>query len=265
MPHKSPKICNTEECRELTYTTYCDKCRKDNHREYKEQRVDKKEQAFYSSLSWINLRNRKKRKNPLCEVCLEEGRLTPVEIVHHLTEVKDDWSQRLSIDNLQSVCKAHHHKIHFSVDGKKYTKLKKVREPMKDSKVTIVNGASGSGKTTYVQDHIEHGDLVIDIDYLWMAVTMLDMYDKPQHLTDIVLAMRNEACRVLQSKMDKGIRAWIITTAKDVDELKRMFNAEVITLDTGRDKCIERILSDTRRVGSTDKHIGLVNQWYGTE
>ncbi|USL27149.1 HNH endonuclease [Priestia megaterium] len=43
-------------------------------------------------------------------MCLEEGRLTPVEIVHHLIEVKEDWSKRLSIDNLQSVCKAHHHK-----------------------------------------------------------------------------------------------------------------------------------------------------------
>lgn len=28
MPKKSPKICNTEECRQLAYDTYCDKCRK---------------------------------------------------------------------------------------------------------------------------------------------------------------------------------------------------------------------------------------------
>ena len=46
-----------------------------------------------------------------------------------------------------------------------------------------------------------------------MAVTVVDMYDKPQHLTDIVLAMRNEACKsVCRVKMDKDIRAWIITT-----------------------------------------------------
>ncbi|MFE4038248.1 MULTISPECIES: HNH endonuclease [Priestia] len=230
MPRKSPKICNTEECRKLTYDTYCDKCRKDTHREYKEQRIDKKEQAFYSSISWIKLRNRKKRLNPLCKVCLEEGRLTPVEIVHHLIEVKEDWSKRLSIDNLQLVCKAHHHKIHFEVDGTKYTKIKKVREHMRESNVTIVNGAVGSGKTTYVKEHMEHGDLILDVDYLWMAVTVVDMYDKPQHLTDIVLAMRNEACRVLQSKMDKDIRAWIITTAKDVEELKRMFNATLLKI-----------------------------------
>jgi hypothetical protein len=40
--------------------------------------------------------------------------------------------------------------------------------------------------------------------------------------------MRNEGGRVLQSKMDKDIRAWIITTAKDVEELKRMFNAKLL-------------------------------------
>lgn len=82
MPKKSPKICNTEKCRQLAYDTYCDKCKKDTHKEYKEQRVDKKEQeqeqACYSSSLWIKLRNRKKRLNPLCEVCLEGGRLTPI-------------------------------------------------------------------------------------------------------------------------------------------------------------------------------------------
>ena len=31
MPKKPSKICNTEECCQLAYDTYCDKCKKDNH------------------------------------------------------------------------------------------------------------------------------------------------------------------------------------------------------------------------------------------
>ena len=102
MPKKPSKICNTEECRQLAYDTYCDMCKKDAHKEYKEQRVDKKqqEQAFYSGSLWIKLHNRKKRLNPLCEVCLERGRRTPVEIAYHFIEVKQDWSKRLFIGNL---------------------------------------------------------------------------------------------------------------------------------------------------------------------
>lgn len=112
MPKRSYRKCNDISCSELTHDSYCDKHSKDVHKDYKRNRQDKKEQAFYSSSSWIKLRNHKRMLNPLCEICLLEDRLTPVDIVHHMCEIKEDWELRLTLSNLQSVCFSHHQKIH---------------------------------------------------------------------------------------------------------------------------------------------------------
>jgi 5-methylcytosine-specific restriction protein A len=99
MPRKSPKQCNTIGCPELTYDVYCDKHSKDRHKEYKRYRDDKREQSFYSSTEWIKLRNYKRMINPLCEDCLHEDKLTPVAVIDHIVELKDDngWSLRLTL------------------------------------------------------------------------------------------------------------------------------------------------------------------------
>ncbi|WP_431804906.1 HNH endonuclease signature motif containing protein [Halobacillus andaensis] len=52
--------------------------------------------------------------NPLCEVCLTKNKLTPTDIIHHIIEVKDDWSLRLTLSNCQSVCASCHQALHRS-------------------------------------------------------------------------------------------------------------------------------------------------------
>lgn len=39
--------------------------------------------------AWKRIRDRYAAKHPLCEKCLEEGRITPVEEVHHKNEVRE--------------------------------------------------------------------------------------------------------------------------------------------------------------------------------
>ncbi len=112
MPGKSFKACAYLHCPVLTKDTYCDKHSKEVHKEYKKNRNDKREQKFYSSKAWINLRNVKRQMNPLCEICMTKDKLTPVDIVHHIVEVKEDWSLRLTLSNLQSVCVSCHQSIH---------------------------------------------------------------------------------------------------------------------------------------------------------
>ncbi|MED4046699.1 HNH endonuclease signature motif containing protein [Priestia aryabhattai] len=54
------------------------------------------------------MRNAKRSINPLCEHCLLEGKLTPVDVIDHVRELKDDWSKRLDLSNLQSLCNRCH-------------------------------------------------------------------------------------------------------------------------------------------------------------
>jgi 5-methylcytosine-specific restriction enzyme A len=64
MPLK--KLCGRASCNQIVDIgiTYCDKhqeefekSQKERHKEYKQQRIDKREQAFYSSDPWIQTRD----------------------------------------------------------------------------------------------------------------------------------------------------------------------------------------------------------------
>ena len=55
-------------------------------------------------------RDRYAAAHPLCEMCLKEGRLTPVEEVHHILPISQGGDHRQS--NLMSLCQSCHTKLH---------------------------------------------------------------------------------------------------------------------------------------------------------
>lgn len=90
---------------------------------YNEQRPKRHE--FYHTKAWKQLRKRKVAMTPYCERCKEQGIYRSVEIVHHRIEIEEDWSKRLDIDNLESVCRSCHNKIHGN-SFEKEDEIKKV-------------------------------------------------------------------------------------------------------------------------------------------
>lgn len=71
-----------------------------------------------NSKRWRDCRERQLRQQPLCEVCNKEGRIRLAEEVHHITPI-ESMSDAISMerlaydpDNLMSVCRECHHKIH---------------------------------------------------------------------------------------------------------------------------------------------------------
>ena len=81
-----------------------------------QQQRDKNE--IYQSREWANLRVAKFRANPLCELCLAEGIIQSTQAIHHKHPIEDsstmDEMRKWAFmwDNLQSVCRYHHAKIH---------------------------------------------------------------------------------------------------------------------------------------------------------
>ena len=73
---------------------------------------------IYQSERWKKLRAWKLYDNPLCEMCLKEGKVTPAEDIHHVVSFMstNDMEQRMFLaydyDNLMSLCKRHHQAIH---------------------------------------------------------------------------------------------------------------------------------------------------------
>ena len=63
--------------------------------------------------AWKRIRDKYVSQHPLCERCLQEGRMTPVQEVHHILPVSKGG--RHTQDNLMSLCKSCHNKIHHEL------------------------------------------------------------------------------------------------------------------------------------------------------
>ena len=72
------------------------------------------DKAFARNPNDTNLiRDRYAAEHPLCEMCLKEGRLTPVQEVHHILPVSKGSTH--ARDNLMSLCQSCHTKIHHGL------------------------------------------------------------------------------------------------------------------------------------------------------
>lgn len=81
---------------------------------------DAERRKIYMSTRWRTLRDLKIKNDPLCEMCLEEGIVTPADDVHHIVSfmsVTDKYSRyylAYDYNNLKSLCKKHHQLVHNS-------------------------------------------------------------------------------------------------------------------------------------------------------
>lgn len=110
---------------------YCDSCqdivnkrnqeRKKEYNKRYDQDRDPNTVAFYNSDEWKGLRDYKLQQvDYKCEECMEQFKAGKIplrwvrfaEEVHHLEEVKDNWSRRLDYTNLLALCHIHHNHKH---------------------------------------------------------------------------------------------------------------------------------------------------------
>lgn len=90
---------------------------------YKHNRQSEK---YYNTLQWKNLRNSYIKEHPFCQKCLEEGRVTLAEEVHHITTIlsaPEEFRYAVLTDdqNLVSLCKKCHSEVH-TTNNKDYLK-----------------------------------------------------------------------------------------------------------------------------------------------
>jgi 5-methylcytosine-specific restriction protein A len=112
------KVCAQAGCKTITKNRNCTKCQTKfniKSKEYAKKRARKStrsmpstNKAFYGSTQWKALRDRKIRKDPLCQLCLPKGFLREGKDIDHIIELKDDYSLRLDITNLQTLCRSCH-------------------------------------------------------------------------------------------------------------------------------------------------------------
>lgn len=100
--------CAEPGCRKLVRAARCEKHAKSQRREQDARRHDN---GFYHRAAWRRLRDAKRQADPLCERCLEAGRVTPAECVHHVESRRDRPDLELTFSNLMSLCNACHNAV----------------------------------------------------------------------------------------------------------------------------------------------------------
>ncbi|CEP50284.1 HNH endonuclease domain protein [[Clostridium] sordellii] len=104
------------------------------YKKYKANRKDFKEQKFYGSKEWKLVKDSVKlRDKGLCMLCDSKGDDMYVDEVHHIVELKEDWSRRFDMNNLICLCKRCHFYVHM-----KYRKDSKSKKEMQDKLRSLI-------------------------------------------------------------------------------------------------------------------------------
>ncbi len=214
-------------------------------------------QTFYASQSWLDFRSLViMQRGMKCEYCGNAISKAAEMTLHHIKELTPDNVKDTSIslnpDNVMLVHLKCHNQIHNRFGIKKHN-------------VYLVYGSPMSGKTSYVKDNIQRGDIVVDMDMLYQAMTMNDLYNKPSCLLLNVLAVHNLIIDNIKTRFGKWNNAWVVGGYADKYKRDKMIadlGAEPIFIDTSKQECIARLDVDESKKHLKKEYIGYINKWF---
>ena len=219
--------------------------------------------AFYRSKEWENLRQiiRLSRVDEngqnLCEHCGKPIVKAYDCIAHHKVELTEgnfrDTSISLNPDNIALV----HHLCHNAIHEKTGYKV---------PKVYIVWGSPLSGKSTYVQSVAKYGDIILDMDKLWCAISGRPEYEKPNRIRENVFALRDYILSMIEQRRGFWQTAYVVggyALPSERERLANRLNAECVFIDTTKEECLLRLAEchDGRKSAEWEKYI---SDWWET-
>lgn len=222
---------------------------------------------FYTSADWRKFRQVviAERINPTDGVLYDEFSGKPILksheiILHHKIELTmqnvNDRSISLNPANIMIVTPKSHNEIHNRFGG---------RLQSWQRKVYYVYGAPCSGKSSFVRENMQRGDLVLDIDRLWSALSGQPEYIKPNEIKAVVFNARNAIIDSIKTRAGNWQTAWVIEGGALLgDRMRRIdaLGAESMFVDATRDECIKRLASDEKRRAVQPQWVEYIDRWF---
>ena len=177
----------------------------------------------------------------ICEYCGKPITRKYDCIGHHKTELTEQNFRfaeiALNPDNIALVHHKCHNKIHDRL-GLSYTK-----------QVFLVYGSPLSGKTSFVQDCMNPGDLVVDMDSIWQCISGQPRYIKPKRLTQCAFVVRDTLIDMIKTRHGNWLNAYLcggFPLISERERLTRSLGAREIFIDTPQEVCLERLKNSDR-------------------
>ena len=203
--------------------------------------------AFYCTKAWRELSyNAKIKAKGKCNRC---GNYPGMEylIGHHTIELNednvDDANISLNPDLIEVVCLTCHNKEHKPL--------------VKEHRVYIVYGSPRSGKNTLVRELMRTGDIVVDIDAIWVAVTGQPNYVRPDNCKYNVFKTRDCLLDQIKTRYGRWNNAYIIggyPDKYDRERLAKEMGAELIYCESTKEECLRRRI-ESGKPGIWDEYI----------
>lgn len=216
-------------------------------------------ESFYHSKEWRKLVTRLK-----LERLDEYGQLTCAEcgrpitrmydaIGHHIKELTEenvfDATVSLNPENVEF--------LHLKCHNVRHNKL-----AYSTRQVFLVYGPPFAGKKTYVHEVMDEGDMIVDIDAIWQAVSGCEWGIKPNRLKAVVFGIRDAMIDAVKYRKGKWQTAWVIggyPLSSERERLCKELGALEVLIVTDRETCLAR-LAETKL--DKDAWTGYVNEWF---
>lgn len=115
MPRKPKRPCSSPGCPALTDGQFCEKHQKLATRHYERYQRDPETKKRYGA-AWQRIRDQYAATHPLCEQCWQDGKITPIQEVHHIRPLREGGTH--DPDNLMALCKRCHSRITAKEGGR---------------------------------------------------------------------------------------------------------------------------------------------------
>ena len=209
---------------------------------------------FYCSKPWTDLSFRLKiERDGKCQRCGTVPDDFSLLIGHHKVELTEENISNPAIslnpEHIEIICLDCHNKEHrrFGYQGQK--------------KVYIVYGSPLSGKTSAVRQMMRYGDIVLDMDALWQALTMQPNYVKPDNVRFNVFVLRDNLLDQIKTRYGNWYDAYVIGGYPDKYERERLahtLGAELIYCESTQEECLARLEQSKRPAVWAD----YINDWW---
>lgn len=214
--------------------------------------------SFYASEKWINFRlGLINERGTKCSRCGERIAKSRDLIGHHKIELTPenvhDFMISLNPDLVDLVC--------FDCHNKEHNRFVKIAA----KQVYLVYGPPMSGKKSLVKDNISRGDIIVDMDRLYEAITMLPSYDKPDQLFSNVIGIHNQLIDNIKTRYGKWTNAWVIGGYADKYKREKLANdlgAEIIFCEISKEECLRRLSADQDRLYRQDEWKEYIDKWF---